>query len=252
MALNLDPGWLWPLVAAPAIGSFLGVLALRLPRGETVALARSACPHCRHALSARDLIPIVSWIAQRGRCRHCAARLGWFYPGIELLAIAVVVWSALVLPGDVIWLACLLGWWLILLGAIDAKEMVLPDILTLPLVIAGLVVGAYLAPDALAHHVVGVIAGFALIAGVGWAYRRLRGRDGIGLGDAKLAAAAGAWVGWAGLPGVVLIAAVSGIATTLILTVAGSDRDLGERIPFGPHLALGLWITWLHGPLVIS
>ncbi len=255
MALNLDPAWLWPLLAAPAVGSFLGVLVARLPRGEAIAWTRSACRHCRQLLAIRDLIPIISWAVQKGRCRHCGAALGWFYPGIELLAVAVVLWAAVALPRDLIWPGCLLGWWLIALGWIDAREMVLPDVLTLPLVVAGLAVTWLIAPDRLAHHVAGALAGFAVIALVGFAYRRVRGRDGIGMGDAKLAAAAGAWVAWTGLPGVILIAALSGIAVTLLAALVagrvGGDRALTAKLPFGPHIALGTWIVWLHGPLVL-
>ncbi len=81
MTPQLDSLWLWPLVAAPAIGSFLGVLAERLPAGRAIALARSACDHCGHALAPRDLVPILSWAVQRGRCRYCGVFLGLFYPG---------------------------------------------------------------------------------------------------------------------------------------------------------------------------
>lgn len=251
VTLNLDPPWLWPLLAAPAIGSFLGALVLRLPRGEAIAWTRSACRHCHQRLAVRDLIPLISWAAQKGRCRHCGAALGFFYPGIELLAVAIVVWAAVALPRDLIWPGCLLGWWLIALGAIDARDMILPDVLTLPLIVAGLAVTGLIAPDRLPHHVAGALAGFAVIILVGFAYRRLRGRDGIGLGDAKLAAAAGAWVAWTGLPGVILIAAGSGIAVTLLAALISGDRALTAKLPFGPHIALGTWIIWVHGPLVV-
>lgn len=252
MALNLDQAWLWPLLAAPAIGSFLGVVVLRLPRGEAIAWARSTCRHCRHALGIRDLIPIISWAAQRGRCRHCGAALGLFYPGIELLAVAVVLWAAAALPGSQIWPACLLGWWLVALGWIDAKEMILPDVLTLPLIVAGLGMTGFIAPDRMASHIAGAGAGFAVIALIGFVYRRIRGRDGIGPGDAKLAAAAGAWVGWTGLPGVILIAALSGIVAALVSARLSGGRPLAAKLPFGPYLGLGTWIVWVHGPLVIS
>ena len=251
VALNLDPSWIWPLVAAPAIGSFLGLLAVRLPRGEAFTFCRSACRDCGHSLSFRDLIPLLSWAAQKGRCRYCGARLGLFYPGIELLAVIAVIWAAVSLPPGMIWLGAVLGWWLIVLAVIDARDLILPDILTLPLLVAGLGVTYFIAPAALGHHAAGAVAGFAVIALVGFAYRRVRGRDGIGLGDAKLMAAAGAWVSWTGLSGVILIAALSGIVVSLLGAVAGR-RDLADRLPFGPHIALGTWIIWLYGPLVVS
>lgn len=251
MALNLDQAWLWPLLAAPAIGSFLGLVVLRLPHGEPIAWTRSTCRHCHKALGVRDLIPIISWAAQKGRCRHCGAALGMFYPGIELLAVAAVLWAAAALPRDLIWPGCLLGWWLIALGWIDAKDMILPDLLTLPLIVAGLTVTGFIAPDRLAHHIAGAVAGFAVIALLGTAYRHIRGRDGIGLGDAKLAAAAGAWVGWVGLPSVIFIAALSGVLVAALSTRLSGSLPLTAKLPFGPHLALGTWVVWLHGPLTV-
>ena len=250
VALNLDPSWIWPLAAAPAIGSFLGVLAVRLPRGKAIAFSRSACPNCDHPLGFRDLIPILSWAAQKGRCRHCNAALGLFYPAIELIAVAAVIWAAVSLPPGLVWVGAVLGWWLIVLAVIDARDSILPDVLTLPLLATGLVATYFIAPAALGHHAAGAVAGFAVIALVGFAYRRIRGRDGIGLGEAKLMAAAGAWVSWSGLPGVILIAALTGIAAVLVAALMGR-RDLAARLPFGPHIALGTWIIWVHGPLVI-
>lgn len=233
------------------MGSFLGVVAERLPKGRPIALARSECLHCGHALGARDLIPLLSWAAQRGRCRHCGAALGFFLPGIELLCVGAVLWAALALPPGLVWAGSLLGWWLIALAAIDARDMMLPDSLTLPLILAGFAVTYVIAPGALAHHAAGALAGYAAIALIGYAYRRARRRDGIGLGDAKLAAAAGAWVSWTGLPGVILIASLTAIAMIVLGALLGSRGRLDGRIPFGPHLAIGTWIVWIHGPILI-
>ena len=250
VGLNLDPYWIWLLLAAPAVGSFLGLLAVRLPRGENIGFCRSACHECGHTLGFRDLIPLLSWAVQKGCCRYCGTRLGLFYPAIELLAVIAVIWAAVSLPPGLVWAGAVLGWWLIVLAVIDARDLVLPDVLTLPLLVVGLVATYFIAPAALGHHAAGAVAGFAVIALVGYTYRRIRGRDGIGLGDAKLMAAAGAWVSWTGLPGVILIAALSGIAVTLLGAVLG-QRDLAARLPFGPHIALGTWVIWLYGPLII-
>jgi prepilin signal peptidase PulO-like enzyme (type II secretory pathway) len=128
--------------------------------------------------------------------------------------------------------------------------MILPDVLTLPLLVTGLTVTYFIAPEALGHHAAGAVAGFAVIALIGLGYRRIRGRDGIGVGDAKFVAAAGAWVSWTGLPGVILIAALTGIVAVLLAAMVG-QRDLAARLPFGPYIALGTWIIWVHGPLMI-
>ena len=111
-----------------------------------------------------------------------------------MAALAVAAWSLAVLPGWLAWAGCVLGWTLLALAVIDAKHLLLPDTLTLPLVPAGLLVAWAVEPAKLADHAIGAAAGFVVVAAIGLAYRRLRGREGIGLGDAKLFAAAGAWV----------------------------------------------------------
>ena len=128
-------------------------------------------------------------------------------------------------------------------AAIDARRLILPDFLTLPLIPLGLAM-AWLEPPDLATRAIGALSGFLTFAGIGWLYRRWRGRDGLGLGDAKLLAAAGAWVGWQGLPSVVLIAAIGGLAWALL-----TRQRADQKMPFGPFLAAGFWLVWWLGPL---
>lgn len=246
------PGDLLPIFAAPFVGSFLGLLAVRLPAGEGVVWGRSLCRRCRHPLAAADLLPLLSWLRTGGRCRHCRGALGWFYPGIELAALGVALWAAAFTSGWILVASCLLGWTLLALAAIDLRALVLPDTLTLPLIPAGLLVAWWIDPGLLPHHLLGAVLGFAAFAGVAWAYARLRGRDGLGLGDAKLLAAAGAWVSWAGLPSVVLLAGIGGLALALAGAVRQGAPAADAPIAFGPWLALGTWLVWLHGPLLIG
>lgn len=257
------PGWIaglkagWPmLAAAPFVGSFLATAAFRLPRGRSVALGRSRCPACGTALGPVDLLPILGWVLRRGHCNSCRAPIDPAYPATELLALGVAAWAALAgLPGWQPVVACLLGWTLLTLAAIDLRHYLLPDMLTLPLVPAGLLVAAMVPawPVALRDAAIGAVAGFVVIWGVGWLYRRLRGRHGIGLGDAKLLAAAGAWVGWQGLASVVLIAALAGIAVALGMALRRGQRlDPAARLPFGVFLALGTWLVVLYGPIAFG
>lgn len=251
MTGNYWLAWVWALVAAPFAGSFVGLLALRLPAGRPVVWARSECPRCAHRLSAAELVPLVSWLAQSGRCRHCAVPVGILYPAVELSAIAVAIWAALTLPDPLlVWAGCLLGWALLGAALADARYFVLPDILVLPLIPAGILLHAWIGGDWIGNHLVGAIVGYLAFAAVTVLYRRLRGRDGLGLGDANLLAAAGAWVGWTGLPSVVFLGAVFGLLTAAILHVAGRPVDRVTELPFGPGLALALWLVWLYGPLV--
>lgn len=238
------------LLIAPFVGSFLGVVVLRLPRGEGFVTGRSRCTHCAATLGPRDLVPLLSYLASRGCCRHCGARLSLFYPGIELGALAVAGWALWVLPGGwLLWAGAALGWVLLTLAAIDARHFWLPDGLTLPLIPAGLAVAWAVDPGKLPAHAIGAVAGFLAFALLAWAYKRLRGREGLGLGDAKLFAAAGAWVSWSGLASVLLWAALPALAVTLALGLRQGRLSATTKLPFGAYLALGLWLTWLYGPL---
>ena len=239
------------VVLAPFVGSFLGVLIERLPAGSPVVVGRSACPHCGVRLRAADLVPLLSWLAARGRCRHCRHRLGAFYPLVELAAVAVALSATLVLDETAAWLigATLgLGWTLLTLSWIDHRHLVLPDVLTLPLIPAGLLVAWVVSPESLPHHLLGAALGYAGLAAVAALYRRARGRAGLGAGDAKLFAAAGAWLSWEALPSVLLIAGALGLVLAL---AGGAGRRLAAdtAVPFGPALAGAFWLVWLLGPV---
>jgi leader peptidase (prepilin peptidase) / N-methyltransferase len=238
------------VVIAPFVGSFLGTVIRRLPEGRPLLLGRSECEHCHRTLTWRDLVPVVSWLAARGRCRQCGAAIGAFYPAVELAALAVALWSVAVTPGWIAWAGAGLGWTLLTLAWIDGRHQLLPDALTLPLGAAGLAVAGLIDPGRLLHHGIGVVAGFGALAGLAWLYRRVRGRSGLGGGDAKLLGALGAWVGWWGLPTIVVYAALSGLVVALAMAARGERIALGHRLPFGPHLCLGGWLVWLYGPLI--
>jgi leader peptidase (prepilin peptidase)/N-methyltransferase len=246
------PGWLWPVLASPFIGSFLGVLVTRLPEGRPVAGGRSACDQCGHTLGPLDLVPIASWLALRGHCRHCGAKITTLPLIVELGALLVAVWAASVSDGQALWAGCVLGWTLLVLAAIDFREGILPDVLTLPLIVAGLAATYFLTPWQLLDSAIGAAAGFAIFAAIRWLYRRLRGREGLGLGDAKLLAAAGAWVTWNGLPSIVLFGAAAGLVLALIMSRRGERLALDLQLPFGPVLCLGTWLVWLYGPITGS
>jgi leader peptidase (prepilin peptidase)/N-methyltransferase len=240
----------WALIAvSPAIGSFMGLLISRLPRHEPVLWDRSRCERCGTVLGAGDLVPLASWLVRRGRCRHCGEALGWFYPGVELLALAVAAVSMTVDRGVGAWLDALLGWFLVTLGWIDMRDWLLPDILTLPLIVAGLAAAALFAPQDLFDRAAGAAAGFASLWLISAIYLRLRGYEGLGRGDAKLLAAGGAWVGLWCLPSVVAGAAVGALIVAAGSMLAGVRLGRRSALPFGPFLALAIWLVWLFGPV---
>jgi len=237
-------GWIAPVLCAPFIGSFAGVLISRLPTGRGFVLGRSACDTCGHALGIPDLVPLASYAALRGRCRHCGAPIGRFHLWVELAALAITLWAvASGERGALLWAGSVLGWSLLTLGWIDALCQRLPDILTLPLLVAGLSEALLLEPDALTNRAIGAIAAYAGFRLIALVFRRLRGREGLGEGDAKLLAAGGAWVGAWLLPDVL----VAGAGTALLYAVRKFRLDPSERIPFGPFLAAGVWLMWLYG-----
>ena len=239
------------LISAPVIGSFLGVVIERLPEGRPILWARSQCDACGRTLSPGDLIPLFSWVTAAGRCRHCGAGLSWFYPAIELAALAVAIVELAIDPLPRALFGCVLGWWLVSLSAIDLRRWLLPDALTLPLWLAGLAVTALLVPEALFDHCLAALFGYLALRFVGWVYRGVRQREGLGGGDAKLLAAAGAWVGVAAVTQVVLLAALAGLATAAVLRLCGIPMDRYSALPFGPFLAAATWILWLTGPMRI-
>ena len=160
--------------------------------------------------------------------------------------------AALVLSGWLLWASLALGWTLLTLAAIDLRHYLLPDRLTLPLIPAGLATAYLIDPAKLPLHAIGAAAGFIAFAAIAWAYRRLRGRAGLGLGDGKLLAAAGAWLGWPALPGLVAVAAALALAVALARAVTGERLAAATRVAFGPYLALALWLFWLYGPLELG
>jgi leader peptidase (prepilin peptidase)/N-methyltransferase len=242
--------WLYPALAAPFIGSFVGVLVTRLPRGRSVVWGRSECPGCGHELGPSDLVPIASWLLSRGRCRYCTEPVSRLYPMLELAAFGLAVWAATAAGTTLLlWVSCGLAWLLLALAAIDIRDGLLPDALTLPLIPAGLATAYLIDPDEVLSHAIGAAAGLIAFVTVRLIYRRWRGREGLGLGDAKLLAAAGAWVSWTGLPSVVLIAAIAGLVSKLALRSPGDRLALDSEIAFGPGLCIGLWLVWLYGPL---
>ncbi|MEA1673175.1 A24 family peptidase [Nitrospirillum sp. BR 11163] len=239
---------LWTLlIAAPFVGSFLGVVVTRLPAGRSILWGRSGCDRCGHVLGPVDLVPILSYLWSRGRCRHCAAPIGAFHPAIELAAILPPLCLAFLMPLDplTLYAGAGLGWTLLALAWIDLRHMILPDVLTLPLIAGGILVtwvqDGSLPVDRLGAAAI-AYAGLVLLEIL---YRRFRGRDGIGRGDAKLLAAGGAWAGPTALPHMLLIAALAGLLAMAALRLAGRRVDAATPMPFGPCLALGIWAAWL-------
>ena len=199
----------------------------------------SRCPACGTAIRAIHNVPVVSWLALRGRCAACRAPISARYPAVELLAGAIGLlfawrygYSAQLVAG-----LCF-AWALLALTFIDLDTQLLPDDITLPLLWAGLLVNYFGTFIDLKAAVLGAAGGYLILWSVYWAFRLIARKEGMGYGDFKLLAAIGAWCGWQVLPFVIVVSAALG-AVIGSLALFLSKRGIDTRIPFGPYLALG-------------
>jgi len=230
-----------PVLAAAvvglALGSWASLLIHRLPAGAATVLARSRCPRCGTALGPRDLVPLVSRFAARGRCRHCGGRIPWRYPATEGAGAGLTAAAWLAAPGPLpAALLALLGIVLLTAAVIDLEHYRLPDALTAAA--AGLAVAWHATAGAAAWPALATGALGAALAGglallVRAAFARLTGADALGLGDVKLMAAAGLWLGPAGVPALLVLGGGLGLVTGALWRRAGR----GPAFPFGPALA---------------
>ncbi len=191
-------------------------------------------------------MPLASWAIARGRCRSCHAPIGWAAPVTELagaaIAAAAVAWA----PPELLVFTAVFGWTLLALAAIDFRTYLLPDVLNAGVFLLGGLMLAWTRPPDWPLNLAGAGLGFGLLWLVETVYRRLRGRDGLGRGDAKLLGAVGLWVGAAGIPPALLIASLTGIAAALTISLRSAQSLSGQSaIAFGPWIALGGYIVWL-------
>ncbi|MDR6495779.1 leader peptidase (prepilin peptidase)/N-methyltransferase [Paraburkholderia terricola] len=218
-----------------------------LPARYNLWVPRSACPHCGHALSAWENLPVLSYVLLRGRCSACKAHVSLRYPAIEIASAALAAGAlALFGPTGTALAAFGLCAALLAMSAIDIDTHLLPDSMTLPLLWAGLIVNFNGMFASLHDAVLGAIFGYLVLWAVHWLFRLVRGVEGMGYGDFKLLAALGAWLGWAALLQIVLIAALTGAVVGLAATWRGRMR-FAEPLPFGPFLAAGGAVTLFVG-----
>jgi leader peptidase (prepilin peptidase)/N-methyltransferase len=242
------PFWLALLlggVLGLLIGSFLATLLIRWPKGEPALAGRSRCDACGAVLGPADLIPIVSWLIRRGRCRACGVPIDPRHLAIELAAGMIGLVAMLSHPLPLALVTAGLGWWLLLVAALDVETEWLPDLLTLPLILLGLAAAWAGFGPPLVERLWGAGIGWASLEAIRQIYRLSRGRDGMGGGDPKLFAAAGAWVGVWNLPVTLLSAGLLGIGAALTLMLRGQRVEAGTRLPLGTMIAIALWPAWL-------
>ncbi|MPT47382.1 MAG: prepilin peptidase [Sphingobium sp.] len=244
-------------------GSFLGALVVRWPQGRSVLGGRSVCDGCGRPLSAWELVPLLSFMLCRGRCRSCGGQIDKAHILMEA-GCGVIGTAAMILAGQAVMahtfmagavvaepvmhvlLAALplaaawmvLGWALLTLALLDARYYWLPDAITLPLLFLGLTIGPWVTGVTLQDALIGAAIGYGSLLVVAMGYRRLRGRDGLGLGDAKLLGALGAWMGCQVLPFILLLASVAALLWVIGRKIMGADINATTRIAFGTFLCM--------------
>lgn len=248
-ALPFGMGVAFAALTGLVLGSFIATLVLRWPAGRSVR-GRSQCDGCQRPLGALDLIPLLSALWSRGRCRRCGARIDPFHSGVELGSALIGMIALALLPGTAGWLWALFGWLLMPLALLDARHFWLPDRLNLLLGAAGLLVAGPLLDTSLVDRWVGAVVCGLTLAAIAEFYRRVRLKDAMGGGDPKLVAAIGAWLGWQALPLMLLLASLGGIVWALAAQRKG-DQPLGERrVPFGLFACAAAFATVPLWPLL--
>jgi leader peptidase (prepilin peptidase) / N-methyltransferase len=234
-----------------SVGSFLNVCVHRLPRRQSLVHPGSRCPHCGYVLRWYDNIPVVSYLLLRGRCRACRESIAIRYPALELATLvlflvhgAVFGWSALLVVR--LLFACAM----VVLFAIDLEHHLLPDVITLPGIVAGLLFSIVL-PPGIVDSLLGVLVGGGVLWLIGEAYYRYSGQEGMGGGDVKMLAMIGAFLGWK----LVLVTLVlSSVAGSLIgvVVIALKRGGMKYALPYGTFLALGALAASLVGERLVS
>ncbi len=233
-------------------GSFLNVCIYRLPRHESIVFPASHCPHCGEPIKFYDNIPLVSYVILRGKCRNCKQNISGRYPIIEtisgLLAIAIVIKYGLTLHSL---LLLLLVFSLIIVTFVDLDFQIIPDILSIPGIIAGIGASFFIPTISWIDSILGILAGGGFLFIIAVAYKWLTNRDGMGGGDIKLLAMVGAWLGWKAVPFILLISSFIG-ALIGSISLLLAKKSLRYKIPFGPFISIAAVIYLFFGPEIIN
>lgn len=239
------------VLISPAVGSYLGVLVDRLPRGEDSVSKRSACRACGHPLGLGDLVPVISFVMRGGKCRYCTAPIPPWHLYIELLAAGLTLIVVLLSPTLSILLVTVPYIWLLVgLFFADLIWFRLPNPFTLLLLAVGLLHAGVEPSLTLLDGLLGATVGGLCFWALRALYTAIRGREGLGLGDVKLIAGIGAGLGLSALPYVVLSAALTGICAEVARSyLAGSDLTATRRVPFGAYLCGTAVLVWYANAL---
>lgn len=275
--LPIAVGYAFSFIIGSVIGSFLNVVIHRIPNEQSIVFPNSACPKCKQAIKAYDNIPILSWLVLGGKCRNCKERISMRYPAVELLTgllFVLVFWQIgfnPYLPVAMIFVAAMVA-----LVFIDAEHMILPNVITYPLLAFAILVRVafplFSASDffsdtrvfpliqmqgppwlvSLVGALLGALVGGGFLWLVGELWKRLRGVDAMGLGDVKMMFGVGALLGWRLTILTIFLGALTGALAGIVVILRQKDRNLQAQIPFGIFLGIGSVIALLFGDRLVA
>ncbi|MFN2501311.1 MAG: A24 family peptidase [Pyrinomonadaceae bacterium] len=271
-------GYVFVFIFGACTGSFLNVVIYRVPNELSVVRPSSACPDCKKPISFYDNIPILSWLVLGAKCRNCKGSIAWRYPAVELLTASIFVLTALqlgfnaFLPVALFFVAAVIS-----LIFIDAEHMILPNVITYPLLVFALAVrlifplvtgSTYFADTvywplslmygspswviSLTGAILGGLTGGGFLWLVGELWKRLRGVDAMGLGDVKMMFGVGALLGWRLTILTIFLSAFAGALIGMILILKQKDKNLQMQMPFGIFLGIGSIVALLFGDRILA
>ncbi len=240
--------WLMVFCIGLCIGSFLNVCIYRLPLRKSIVMPGSYCPKCGHRLRWWENIPVLSFLLLRARCSSCGTRISIQYPVVELLTgfLALLLWYKFGLNLSlVIYFYFTAG--LIVISMIDLRHQIIPDVISLPGIVLGLLSSFVLPMLSWEDSLLGILAGGGTLYLVAWGYQLLTHREGMGGGDIKLLAMIGAFLGWKAIPMVIFLSAALGSVIGLVMILV-QKKGRYMPIPYGPFLALAALVFLFWGP----
>jgi leader peptidase (prepilin peptidase)/N-methyltransferase len=251
--MEMPPGFLELAIVfgGLCVGSFLNVCIHRLPTRTSIVFPASRCPSCAHPLAWTDNIPVVSYIALRGRCRYCRVPISARYPIVEALTCAVFVLHWFVFgPAPLLVVRLAFACALIVLFAIDLEHQILPNVITLPGIVVGFLCSLLLPPGPL-MSLAGIALGGGILWGIAEIWFRLRKVEAMGFGDVKMLAMVGAFLG---VKLVILTFVLSSMIGGLVATVLVATRraDMATKVPYGTMLAAAALVASLYGDRILD
>jgi len=247
--------WVWAgviFVFGLVVGSFLNVCIYRIPRGKSIILPSSSCPHCGASIHPLDNIPLLSYLVLAGKCRHCKGAISPRYPIVELITglLFALVYLRFGLSRSLVVYAVFIAV-LLIITFVDLEHRIIPDVISLPGIPLGFALSFFLPQVSWISSLLGILLGSGILLAVALGYELITHKEGMGMGDVKLLGMMGGILGWQGVLFTIFLSSVLGAAVGIVAMVA-ARADTKYAIPYGPFLSAGGLIYLFAGPQIIQ